>query len=116
LTRVTPRLHKQALQAIPRLRIMDELRLEPRENFHSLRHREFLVSMLWMVRREGCLDLVSRLFDQGQAGGAWRQDRYFPLINTTTAVLVTTGPVEGNIHRTPLEGECSTHRWIPMVA
>jgi hypothetical protein len=62
------------------------------------------------ARRECCLDLVSRLFDQGQAGGAWRQDRYLPFISTATTVLVTTGPIEENIHCTFPGGECLTHR------
>jgi hypothetical protein len=62
--RVTSHIHKQALQATSRPWIMDELGLKPREDFHRLRHRKLPMRMLRMARREGRLDLVSRMFNQ----------------------------------------------------
>src|SRR5258707_115389 len=85
-----------------RLRVMDELRLESREDFHRLRHRKFAMRMLGMPWCEGALDLVARKFRQRTARRAWRQDRQIALINAETAALVATGGVEGNVHRSSM--------------
>jgi hypothetical protein len=77
---------------------MDEMGLEPREDFHRLRHRKLPMRMLWMTWREGGLDLVARKFNQRTARRAWRQDRQFALISAKTAPLVATGRIEGNVH------------------
>src|SRR6266851_3641307 len=52
LMRVTSHIHKQALQTTSRPWIMDEMGLEPREDFHRLRHRKLPMRMLRMARRE----------------------------------------------------------------
>jgi hypothetical protein len=54
--------------------------------------------MLRMARRECRLDLVARMFNQCQAGGAWRQDGQFALINAETALVVATARIDGNVH------------------
>src|SRR3984893_2519405 len=98
LMRVASHIHKQALQVTPCLWMMDELRLESREDFHRLRHRELFMRMLRMARRECRLDLVARMSNQCQAGGAWRQNHQFALINAETALVVPAARIDGNVH------------------
>src|ERR1700730_9384427 len=96
--RITSRLHKQALQALLRFRMMDELGLESREDFHRLRYRKLAMRMLRMTWCESGLDLVARKVNQRTACLAWRQDRQFTLISAETATIVATGEIEGNVH------------------